>query len=78
MTRSQDARSALGPVMLDIAGLELSQQDRERLLHPQTGGIILFSRNYASPKQLQQLVDEIHRLRSPRLIVAVDQEGGSR
>jgi beta-N-acetylhexosaminidase len=67
---------SLGPVMLDVEGLTLTQQDRERLLHPQTGGVILFARNYESPQQLNALVQEIHRLRSPRLIVAVDQEGG--
>ena len=67
---------SLGPVMLDIEGLALTDEDRKRLLHPQTGGIILFTRNYASPVQLRALVDDIHALRHPRLIVAVDQEGG--
>lgn len=67
---------SLGPVMLDIEGLQLTNADRQRLLHPQTGGVILFSRNYQSPEQLKQLVDEIHALRTPRLIVAADQEGG--
>jgi beta-N-acetylhexosaminidase len=67
---------SLGPVMLDVEGLELNDNDRKRLLHPQTGGVILFSRNYRSPQQLQALVQEIHQLRSPRLIVAADQEGG--
>ncbi len=67
---------SLGPVMLDIEGLALSDEDRKRLLHPQTGGIILFARNYQSPEQLKALVDEIHAIRNPRLIVAVDQEGG--
>jgi beta-N-acetylhexosaminidase len=67
---------SLGPVMLDIGGLALTDEDRKRLLHPQTGGIILFARNYESPAQLKSLVDDIHALRNPRLIVAVDQEGG--
>lgn len=67
---------SLGPVMLDIAGPVLDDDDRRRLLHPQTGGVILFSRNYQSPQQLDALVAEIHALRNPRLIVAVDQEGG--
>ncbi len=67
---------SLGPVMLDIEGLVLNDADRKRLKHPQTGGVILFSRNYESPQQLKALVDEIHLLRNPRLIVAVDQEGG--
>lgn len=66
----------LGPVMIDVAGVELSRDDRKRLLHPLTGGVILFSRNYTNPEQLVRLVREIHSLRSPSLIVAVDHEGG--
>lgn len=66
----------LGPVMIDFEGTELTEQDRKRLLHPQTGGVILFSKNYDNPQQLKALVDEIHALRHPRLIVAADQEGG--
>lgn len=66
----------LGPVMLDFADTGLTADDRRRLLHPLTGGVILFSRNYASPEQLSQLTAEIHALRSPALIVAVDHEGG--
>lgn len=67
---------ALGPVVLDVAGAELTPDDRRRLLHPLTGGVILFSRNYATPEQLLRLTAEIHALRSPALIIAVDHEGG--
>jgi beta-N-acetylhexosaminidase len=62
--------------MADIDGLELSDEDRALLLHPAVGGVILFTRNYASTRQLEALIDDIHRLRSPHLLVAVDQEGG--
>lgn len=67
---------ALGPVMIDIAGTELTDLDRERLSHPLVGGIILFSRNYASREQLTRLCSEIHAFREPRLLIAVDHEGG--
>ena len=67
---------SLGPVMLDIAGVSLSDDDRKRLRHPQAGGVILFSRNYADPQQLRDLCQEIHALREPRLVLGVDHEGG--
>jgi len=65
-----------GPVMLDIAGFELTVEDRERLAHPSVGGIILFARNYASPRQLSLLTGAVHALRDPQLLIAVDHEGG--
>lgn len=68
--------SVLGPVVLDIEGCTLTAQDRERLRHPLVGMVILFSRNYESPQQLRELTHEIHALRSPQLLIAVDHEGG--
>lgn len=67
---------SLGPVMLDVAGSALTAEDRERLRHPLVGGVILFSRNFESLTQLEELVREIHELRSPPLLVSVDHEGG--
>jgi len=67
---------SLGPVMLDVAGLSLDDEDRKRLARSQVGGGILFSRNYESPQQLARLCTEIAALRSPQLVIAIDQEGG--
>ncbi|MBI3094467.1 MAG: beta-N-acetylhexosaminidase [Rhodocyclales bacterium] len=66
----------LGPLMIDIAGLELSALDRERLDHPLVGGVILFARNYRDTAQLTALCAAIHALRSPALPIAIDHEGG--
>ena len=66
----------LGPVMLDLTGIALEPEERELLRHPRVGSVILFSRNYESTEQLRRLVQEIHALRTPALLVAVDHEGG--
>ncbi len=67
---------SLGPVMLDLEGVEITPDEREILAHPRVGGVILFTRNFASVEQLEQLVSDIHAIRSPRLLIAVDHEGG--
>lgn len=65
-----------GPLMVDVAGTELTAAERARLRHPLVGGVILFARNYAEPAQLAALCAKIHALRSPRLLIAIDHEGG--
>lgn len=74
MTQAVDR--PLGPLMVDLEGTVLNAIERERLLHPAVGGVILFARNHETPGQLAELVASIHELRRPRLLVAVDQEGG--
>jgi beta-N-acetylhexosaminidase len=63
------------PLILDIAGLELTKADRRRLAHPLTGGIILFARNWSSREQLAALCADMKQER-PDLLVCVDHEGG--
>jgi len=66
----------LGPLMVDLEGTAISETERNLLLKPEVGGVILFTRNFESVEQLTALVDEIHQLRIPKLLVAVDHEGG--
>lgn len=66
----------LGPVMVDLKGIALEPDERQMLGHALVGSVILFSRNYEDRAQLARLVAEIHAIRSPALLVAVDQEGG--
>ena len=67
---------SLGPVMLDIAGPQLSPTEGELLRHPLVGGVILFTRNFVVPQQLCELTVAIRALRKPELLIAVDHEGG--
>lgn len=66
----------LGPVMVDLAGPALAPGEGEVLAHPLVGGVILFARNFESPRQLLALTTEIRALRRPELLIAVDHEGG--
>jgi beta-N-acetylhexosaminidase len=67
---------SLGPVMLDLEGVDITPEEREILSHPLVGGVILFTRNFTSVEQLEALVQSLHEVRSPRLLIAVDHEGG--
>ena len=64
-----------GPVMLDVVGKTLSADDKRRLAHPMTGGVILFARHYENRAQLIALTDAIRAVRED-LLIAVDHEGG--
>lgn len=65
-----------GPLMIDLQGTALTDQDIARLKHPLVGGVILFDRNFESPQQLRELTAEIKSLSQPALQISVDQEGG--
>ena len=66
----------VGPLMVGLEGQSLSAQESAWLEHSSVGGVILFSRNYSNPAQLADLVASIKSIKSPDLLVAVDQEGG--
>ena len=63
------------PLIIDIAGTELTDDDRRRLAHPLVGGLILFGRNWQGRAQLTALCASVKRLR-PDLLICVDHEGG--
>ena len=63
------------PVILDIAGTSLTDDDRRRLTHPLTGGLILFARNWQDRRQLTELTASVKALRDD-LLICVDHEGG--
>ena len=64
-----------GPLMIDVAGTELTEEDRLVLSRQEVGGIILFARNVDNPDQVRRLCDDIHQLQ-PDILIGVDQEGG--
>jgi len=67
--------SAHAPIVLDIAGTTLNAEDRRRLKHPLTGGLIFFGRNWQDRRQLTELTAEIKSIR-PDVLICVDHEGG--
>ncbi len=64
-----------GFIFADVNGIKLTQEDREIIQHPAIAGIILFSKNFESPRQLKALTDSLRKV-NERLLIAVDQEGG--
>jgi len=65
-----------GPVVVDVVGTALTDEDVARIRHPAAGAVILFKRNYENPEQLAALTADIERQREPALPVCVDHEGG--
>ena len=76
MAAPAPVRLPLGPLMADVEGTALGVEECAFLRNPAVGAVILFSRNYETPGQVADLVREIRSLRTPPLLVAVDQEGG--
>ncbi len=66
----------IGPVMIDLTGTELTQEEKELLKHPLVGGVIYFARNFESAEQITALTKSIHANSSQTILTCVDQEGG--
>lgn len=63
-------------LVIGIAGLELTAQEREWLQHDACAGVILFSRNFASKTQVEELTRSIREAAPRPMLLCVDQEGG--
>lgn len=64
-----------GPLLVSVAGTELTGDDRRLLAEPAVGGVILFTPNYRDRTQLTELTAAIRSVDDAMLIVA-DTEGG--
>jgi len=63
-------------LMIGLAGLELTDAERRRLVAPGVSGVLLFARNFASREQVSTLIESIREVAGEDILVAVDQEGG--
>lgn len=66
----------IGPLLIDLMGLHVSEEELELLQHPLVSGVVLFSRNFESCEQLSELVHQIRGARKKPLLITVDHEGG--
>ena len=68
-------QNLFGRLMISIEGMTLSSSDKDLIRNRHVGGIILFTRNFHSQPQIEELCSEIKNIKN-NIIIAVDQEGG--
>ena len=68
-------QNLFGRLMISIDGTTLSTSDKDLIRNRHVGGIILFTRNFHSQPQIEELCSEIKNIKN-NIIIAVDQEGG--
>ncbi len=66
----------IGPIMIDLEGTWPSIDEEKLIKHPNTGGVILFTRNYESIDQITALIETIRQIRGSDILIGIDQEGG--
>ena len=66
----------LGPILIGLAGTEVSSEEVNCLSHPAVGGVVLFTRNYRDLSQLSELTASILDSAGRDLLICVDHEGG--
>lgn len=64
-------------LVIGISNTRLQPEERDWLAHPGVGGVILFTRNFASREQVSTLCAELREAAPRPLILCVDQEGGT-
>lgn len=65
-----------GPVWVDLDGTTVLESEIPILQHKNTGGVLLFTKNYANVEQLKALVKSIREYSGKEILIAVDHEGG--
>ncbi len=68
---------SLGPLMVALRAPELTPPIERLLQAPAVGAVLLTRGADADPETIERLSLAIHALRSPRLLIAAEQEGGS-
>ena len=59
-----------------VASTTLTEIEKERIAHPLIAGVILFSRNFESSEQVNELIRELRASSPNELLITVDNEGG--
>lgn len=65
----------IGPFIINIDDLKLSENEKIVLKNDLVGGIILFAHNYSSKKQLANLINDIKSIKE-NICISIDHEGG--
>lgn len=63
-------------LLIDLAGQELTIEEKELLEHPLVSGLILFTRNFHNREQVQALITSVRKGIKKPLLITIDQEGG--